>query len=265
MDDDVRHLQLLHRRPHLRVGHVQADTRTAALEGQPLEGLHRPERIAERRAVIADANGVGWPKRRPAQLGLWRRARRSSETDLPVLVLSPADQLMHVCLHGLRWSPVHAGHWVADAVRIIAHAGDDLDWGIVVEEARGRGMALQMYVALRLLEQMEAGRAPADVLLALGAEPVSLRERLECRLKARPVVGLGGMFVIWCAWRRLAQRWPARPSWLRYLAGNVAVESRWELAPWAARHAVARAGALLRRGPRRGASSRKHLADRSPA
>ena len=54
-----------------------------------------------------------------ADRGVWQRAQPMTSVTSTTVVPAAADLLLHVCVHGVRWSPVHAGHWVADAVRII--------------------------------------------------------------------------------------------------------------------------------------------------
>jgi len=65
------------------------------------------------------------------------------------VVPAAADLLFHICVHGLRWSPVHSGHWVANAVRIIQRGGERLDWDVLIAEAAHRRLGLQMTHALR--------------------------------------------------------------------------------------------------------------------
>src|SRR6187401_662233 len=54
-----------------------------------------------------------------ADRGVWQRAKPMTSVTSTTVVPAPEDLLVHACVHGLRWSPVHAGHWVADAVRIV--------------------------------------------------------------------------------------------------------------------------------------------------
>ena len=144
-----------------------------------------------------------------------------------MVVPAPADLLLHICAHGLRWSPVHAGHWVADAVRIIQAGGERLDWDVVVDEAARRRLGLQMTHALRVVRERGHVDVPQAVIDRLERQPVSWRDRLECRFKGRPVQSAGGLFVIWTAWRRSAAG--ARtdgqqpPSWTRFLAAALGV------------------------------------------
>jgi hypothetical protein len=179
--------------------------------------------------------------------GLWRRARRLESDRLTALVLSPADQLLHVCLHGLAWTAVRTHHWVADAVHVIRHAGPTLDWEVLVEEARRRRLALQMAEALRLVRQISGAPVPDAVLRSLDAERATWRDRLECRFKSRPAASLGGLFLIWCNRSRLSRGTGERaPAPLSYLAVSVGLASRRDLLPWAIDRARARASSILR-------------------
>ena len=72
---------------------------------------------------------------------VWQRGQPMTSVTSTTVVPAAADLLLHICVHGLRWSPVHAGHWVADAVRIIQTAGERLDWDVVIAERRDDGSA----------------------------------------------------------------------------------------------------------------------------
>ena len=143
------------------------------------------------------------------------------------VVPAPADLLFHICVHGLRWSPVHSGHWVADAVRIIRSAGERLDWDVVLSEAERRRLGLQMTQALAVVRERGHVDVPRAVIEKLERQPASWRDRLECRLKGRPVQSVGGLFVIWTAWRRSAaaarKDGQQSPPWTRFLAATLGV------------------------------------------
>jgi hypothetical protein len=184
-----------------------------------------------------------WPG---ADSGVWRRARETMVAGRSALIPSAADQLLHVCVHGLRWSPVHSAHWVADALCIITRAGSGLAWDIVIEEARQRKLSHQMHETLSLLRREWRAGIPDHVLQRLGGRGASVWRRLECRVKGRPRVGFGNLFLIWCNWRRLS-RAPARPHFAAYLSATVGVEPLWRLIPWSARHLAVRLFAPWRR------------------
>jgi hypothetical protein len=192
-----------------------------------------------------------WPA---ADRGVWSRVRRLAAQD-GTFVLAPEDQLLHACAHGLRWSPVHSAHWIADAVQIVRHAESSIDWDALVREAVDRRLTLQIAAALRLVAVAGRVSVPTDALHALDARPVSWRERMETRAKTRPVVTIGGMLGIWCRWRRLREQLgPAAPPWLRYLCSAVGVDSRRALGPWLWRHIRNRAAGVTSRTNRRDTS-----------
>lgn len=203
-----------------------------------------------------------WPG---ADAPLWQRVRPLSSLGPSAYTLSPADQLLHICLHGLRWSPVHAGHWIADAVQVISANGADVDWRVLVEEARRREMAPQLFHALRAVVDRGHVAVPDDVLRSLESEPVSWRLRWECRLKGRPVVSAGGLFVIWSGWVRSARAARAEgsvpPRWWRYLAAAIGVPSFTALCGRFVLHAWHRIVAPP--GPASRARKRPPLVDRS--
>jgi putative nucleotidyltransferase-like protein len=168
-----------------------------------------------------------WPE---ADAGFWQRSVRATIGGRSVRVLGPADQLLHVCVHGLRWNPVHSSHWVADAARIIAHAGATLAWPVLVAEARRRDLAFQVREALRLVRRVTDAPVPDAVLSALGSGRVSWASRIECRVKARPLHSVGGLLLMWCDWRRLPKG-PSSIGFARYLAHSMRLASPWELFP----------------------------------
>ena len=165
-----------------------------------------------------------------ADLGVWQRALPMTTVSSMTVVPAAADLLLHVCVHGLRWSPVHAGHWIADAVQVIQTGGEQLDWDVVIAEASRRRLGFQMVQALRVVRERGHVDVPQAIIETLERQPVSWSDRLECRFKARPVVSAGGLFVIWSAWRRSATAARAagrpRPSWTRFLAATLASPRR---------------------------------------
>jgi hypothetical protein len=204
-----------------------------------------------------------WPG---ADDGMWQRARGGSSVTSSSLVPAPEDLLLHACVHGLRWSPVHSGHWVADAAHVMRSAGGALDWEIVAEEAARRRLGLQLREALCLVRDRAHVDVPASAIDALARQPATWRDRLECRWKGRPVVSGGGLFVIWSAWRRTvaAARAAGRqpPPGLRFLAAALGVADKRALARRLAGHGWARLTGGPRRSSRRGATRRTRLVAR---
>jgi hypothetical protein len=198
--------------------------------------------------------------------GVWQRAQPMTSMTSMTVVPAPADLLLHVCLHGVGWSPVHAGHWVADVVRIIQAAGDWLDWDVVVAEAARRRLGLQMTHALRLVRERGHVDVPRATIDTLARQPVSWRERLECRFKGRPVASAGGLFMIWTAWSRNAAVARAEgrqpPSWTRFMVAAFGVATPAALIRRLATRAWARARRVVHGAPPPGASTRTRMVAR---
>ena len=168
-----------------------------------------------------------WPA---ADTGLWERSVIATIGDRSVRVLSPADQLLHVCVHGLRWNPVHSSHWVADAAWIIARADVRLDWPTLAAEAHRRDLAFQVREALALVRRVAGAIVPDGALAALASGRRSWPARIECHVKARPLRRPGGLLLMWYDWRRLRNgRRSARAAgdvgFARYLAYSMRLPS----------------------------------------
>ncbi len=198
--------------------------------------------------------------------GVWQRAQPMTSVTSTTVVPAPADLLLHVCAHGVRWSPVHAGHWVADAVRIIQADGERLDWDVVIAEAARRRLGLQMSHALRLVRERGHVDVPMAIIDTLAQQPVSWRDRLECRFKGRPVASVGGLFMIRSTWRqrvtvaRAEGRQP--PSWTDFLVAAFGVATPAALIRRLATRAWARARRVVQGAPPPGASTRTRMVAR---
>ncbi len=81
----------------------------------------------------------------------WSAAVEIELLNAPTRILCPADQLLHVAVHGARWNRVPPVRWLADAVVIERSAGADLDWDRLVAEATRRGVTATLAAALECL------------------------------------------------------------------------------------------------------------------
>lgn len=100
--------------------------------------------------------------------GLWERARPARVAGVDVLVLSPEDLLLHLCLHtsfhhrlalGLR------GCW--DILETIRREKATIDWGQMERRARGWRAAKYVYLMLRLAKDLLGTPVPEPVLAGL--------------------------------------------------------------------------------------------------
>jgi hypothetical protein len=122
----------------------------------------------------------------------WQRAEPARLAGQQVLVLAPADQLLHVCCHAVNWAGFSNLRWAADAALIIRASGDRLDWAVLCAEARRRRFATVMHDCLRFLATELALPVPREVLRDLRRE-ARFTERLEARItRGDPLVRSAG-------------------------------------------------------------------------
>ena len=156
-------------------------------------------------------------------------------------ILSPTDQLLHVCGHAARWGEVPAIRWVADAVVILREG--PIDWQRFLVHAAQRRFILRMRQMLRYLRQALGVGIPPWVEAELARQPVSMLERLEYRVRNREHRLLGELptYVFNC-WRGEPHPLLAFPGYLRDAWG---LESRAEVPRHALMLAVRRAKAAI--------------------
>jgi hypothetical protein len=93
--------------------------------------------------------------------------------------LCRTDQLLHVCVHGARWSGAPSLRWAADAHMILHAPGIGIDWDRLVTQSRRRGLALPMRATLSLLAEILEAPVPPSVLTTLREIAVPWAQRLE--------------------------------------------------------------------------------------
>ena len=87
------------------------------------------------------------------------------------LALAPADQLLHVCVHGAAWNPISPVRWAADAFEVMQRPGGELDWDRLVELGRRARLTLALAAALRFLADDLEAPVPAAALAAARGDP----------------------------------------------------------------------------------------------
>jgi hypothetical protein len=167
--------------------------------------------------------------------GLWSRIEPVESNGVHAHVLCPADQLLHTCVHGVRWSPVHAATWVADATWIIRQAADRLNWDVLIAETRARRLSFQVAEALTLVARLGRAPIPAEVMERLDV-PVTLVERLECRAGTLPRHGVMKWVTYVLSWRRVFSSLRSEQrGFVAYLAIKTGIRSPRHLFGWVTR------------------------------
>jgi hypothetical protein len=154
------------------------------------------------------------------------------------LTLNPADHLLHVSAHGVRWDPLPPFRWVADAMAII-NSGAELDWNRLVAQAQKRRLVWPLKDALRYLRQTFDAPVPDAILEKIENASASKFDRLEYRYKTMnyETKPLGYLPIHWFHYLRLEDRAGAKYDLLgfaRYLERLCGVNNLRELAARAA-------------------------------
>lgn len=131
--------------------------------------------------------------------------------------LAPADQLLHLCVHGSRRARRPLLQWIPDALLVLRTGG--IEWPRLLAQAEGRRFVLRTATMLAYLRETLAAPVPAPVLAVLERLPVSRLERVEYRMGNRPAGVLGELPGYWCNYQRLRMSEPvASPlDFARYL------------------------------------------------
>jgi hypothetical protein len=132
----------------------------------------------------------------------WRGSIEAEVAGARVRILSPADQLLHVCAHGAAWNPVHPVRWAADAVKVLETAGEGLDWGRLIAMAERGRLSLPLRDALSCLATELDAPVPADAIGELRAIPVSGSERRAHEATAQAPSSRRSTAMLWWFWER---------------------------------------------------------------
>ncbi|HYB52773.1 MAG TPA: nucleotidyltransferase family protein [Thermoanaerobaculia bacterium] len=132
-----------------------------------------------------------------ADRGFFARVIELEISGRRIWTLSPADHLLCICVHGLRWSAVPAVYWAADALLLLRRHGAELNWDVLVQEARTRDLALPVASALRWLRENLDENVPDRVLADLARHSRGWLRRWELDARSRPPALGAGLFLHW--------------------------------------------------------------------
>jgi hypothetical protein len=174
-----------------------------------------------------------------ADTDLWASALPLTVHGVPTHTLGPADQLLHVCVHGTQmawWMEERAPNlrWIADAMMILRVTSGEMDWDRVVSQAQRSHFLLPLREALSYLRDMLEAPIPADVMSRIRRAPVSLGERITDRARSRPVKHWGPWVALGVRYLEYVSTHPGDVGFLRRLAGLAAFfQERWgQLPSW---------------------------------
>jgi hypothetical protein len=108
----------------------------------------------------------------------WSDSITAKFDTVDVLLLNPADQLLHICLHGLIWSKNPGIRWIPDSLAILGKA-PELNWNRLLLQVQERKVAPFMRSALNYLANKFDASIPIDVLREMNVLTVTSHEAKE--------------------------------------------------------------------------------------
>lgn len=129
-----------------------------------------------------------------ADADFWQGAGTVNVEGAQARVLDPADLLLHVCSHGVRWDPLPAIRWVADAAWIVDGSEGGIDWERFVDVTSRHGKVLYAREAIRYLNRYLVHKVPQSVLDRLNTLSVTKAQYLEYHIRTRPPGILDGFY-----------------------------------------------------------------------
>lgn len=144
--------------------------------------------------------------RADADNDFWDKAVPTKFYDASTHVLTPADQLLHVCVHGAKWNSTSPLRWVADAMMIIHSPKSEIDWNRLITQAEGRRLILPIRGALDYLKNKFDAPIPHAALQAIQNMQTSKMEHIEYSYKSQSYLQkpLGYLPILWFDYARIA-------------------------------------------------------------
>ena len=168
-----------------------------------------------------------------ADTDFWHHAVPVEVGGVKSSALSPTDQLLHLCVHGVAHNG--APRWVADAMVLLKKWQAEMDWDRLLLQARRRRLALVLREALLYLRHRYNAEVPSVVLRSVELEPVSAVERIEQVARTRIGESAGPLrrlVLVWAAYlRRFDSRGAARQcvGFCSFARPRSQLESAWQI------------------------------------
>lgn len=141
---------------------------------------------------------------------IWSQAQEINLNGLSTLAPSMVNILLHVIVHGVRWSPIPPIRWCADAYLLITNNQDKLNWENFFQMAKANKLTLSVFKALHFLKNDLSCPIPEATLQQFKNHNETLFEKAEYYVKTNK---FGGLFAQWFQYFRLhhTQPWCLHP------------------------------------------------------
>jgi hypothetical protein len=121
-----------------------------------------------------------------ADRSFWINAIPTAVRGVQTCAMCPTDQLLHVCAHEARWTPVALPRWIVDAITILRASPRELDWIRLVSHAQRLGLVLPVREALEGVLQVVDAPIPSSVLNDLHRVPLSRSDHRAHAIRSLP-------------------------------------------------------------------------------
>ncbi len=164
--------------------------------------------------------------------GLWTAAVPLHLEGVTTRTLCPTDQLLHTCIHGVRWSPMPPIRWVADSIFILKGAQPGIDWERLIGLAEKCRMVLTVREAFAYLWESFKAEIPDWVLQRLNGFAVTPREYRYYACAVAPQSALLGELPVYWNWYLLTREWAGQSDGIRAGIGFPPYLRRLKMMSW---------------------------------
>jgi len=164
----------------------------------------------------------------------WQASMAMQLNGIQTRSLSPADQLLHVCVHGAKWNDTSPLRWIPDAMMIIRFQKMKIDWSRLVHQARKRQLTLPMRETLGYLNRLFEADVPTEVMSELEGSRTTRLERWSYRIRLGTNDPLKMSAVMWHWMNSLLVNCEGTPSqrlgqFSQYLQSLWSITSGWKI------------------------------------
>lgn len=117
---------------------------------------------------------------------LWDASQGVDFQGTPVRVLSPEDQIMHTCAHGVKWNTLPPIRWIPDLMTIVQADRARIDWDRLLLLTWERNLTAAVSACLRFVHANFAADVPASMLDRLATTRVPRTEAERFLFRASP-------------------------------------------------------------------------------
>ena len=170
-------------------------------------------------------------------------ARAAQLHGLPVRTLEPTDLLLTACVQPTMIQPVPLLQRVADALLVLAVAGDAIQWERLIDQTQRRHLTAPVVHVLGYIQDNLDAPLPAPAVERIRALPITAREQAEVGAATDTATLLGRLPALWYDYARVSPRsggFRRVVGFPRYLQHAWHLDQLWQVPVRAARQGARR-------------------------